>query len=559
MPSSNEMMTQEEIEALMSSVNTPSPEKNNETAKTPQPDDQATDGPMSQEEIEKFLDMIAETKETGNNEANPATGSIAETAPASTVDQPVLPPPAARNEPGSAEQAMQDIPDPNGPSATAAGEVENSTATEAVPAEATMPAPVSQTVGWFSQFAQNVTARLPFLGKNKLKQERQTGVAKAARESAAGIMPGSFKRRHVLVLTGGVMLIMVLSLATFLGFSSYKSVSRGESTLENQLNAMGISFTEDDFVKYAGRGDRQAVDLFLQAGMPVDSHRKSDGYTPLMAAASFGRLDTVRALLEQGAAVNAKNSDEGTALMLAVKYNYPEVVTALLQAGANVATRDLYGNSLTSLALINKNQQIIDALLKAGANGLAEELEKLRAADKANPGAAASAAKNASPAVSPEYLLAGRRAGYAGVGKSVESLYLNYDRSLVVFDAENRDGIPYPVVKVFANDRKAPTMILSVSVSRQGQQQTIDGIRVYDERFKTRDGIGIGSTLGDMRKAGDLNGIRQLGQSLYAVSQEAKLLFELEVSLANMPDKWLETGDMSTLPDGMKIHGILLQ
>ncbi|CUH94551.1 hypothetical protein P22_0617 [Propionispora sp. 2/2-37] len=546
MPSSNEMMTQEEIEALMSSMNHPSSEKNTEPVQAPRPDGRAADGPMSQEEIEKFLDMIADPKDAGKNAAGPVAGSTTETASAGPAGQPVSPLPDVTEEKGPASGNGEMTTETDKPPATAADAGENSAV--AVPAGGNTPVQAKPAAGWFSRFFQTLSAALPFLSRSRVKKEGQA--------SLAGVMPGSFSRSYVLALAGGVVLIMVLSLATFLGFSSYKNVSRSESPLERQLDAMGVAFTEDDFVKYAGRGDRQVVDLFLQAGMPVDSHRKSDGYTPLMAAASFGRLDMVKTLLEQGAVVNTKNSDEGTALLLAVKYNYPEVVTALLQAGANVNTRDLYGNSLTSLALIHKNRQIIDALLKAGTPGLAEELEKLRTADKAQPG---SAGKASEAAIAPEYLLDSGRAGYAGIGKTVESLYLNYDRSLVVFEAENRDGIPYPVVKVFANDRKAPAMILSVSISRQGQRQAIDGIRVYDERFQTRDGIGIGSTLGDMRKAGVLNGIKQIDQSLYAVAQEAGLLFELEVSLANMPDKWFQTGDMSTLPDGMKIHGVLLQ
>jgi ankyrin repeat protein len=79
------------------------------------------------------------------------------------------------------------------------------------------------------------------------------------------------------------------------------------------------------------------------AGMLLDAGSNPNlvtvtGESPLMAAARAGRADMVRALLEHGANVDAKENVRGqTALMWAVSQRHPEVVRALLQRGADVS------------------------------------------------------------------------------------------------------------------------------------------------------------------------------------------------------------------------------
>jgi len=57
--------------------------------------------------------------------------------------------------------------------------------------------------------------------------------------------------------------------------------------------------------------------------------------TPLMRAAAYGRLDTVRALLKRGVDVNEKDGLGFTALMLAAAEGNLEIAKALLDAGAD--------------------------------------------------------------------------------------------------------------------------------------------------------------------------------------------------------------------------------
>jgi len=54
----------------------------------------------------------------------------------------------------------------------------------------------------------------------------------------------------------------------------------------------------------------------------------------------FRRTDTVRALLEKGANVNAKGKDGMTALMNAASADYRDIVHSLLEKGADVNAKD---------------------------------------------------------------------------------------------------------------------------------------------------------------------------------------------------------------------------
>ncbi len=63
------------------------------------------------------------------------------------------------------------------------------------------------------------------------------------------------------------------------------------------------------------------------------------GHTDLMRAALEGKTEAVKALLESGADVNAKDDEGRTALMFAVTNMQTDSVKALLEHGADVNVR----------------------------------------------------------------------------------------------------------------------------------------------------------------------------------------------------------------------------
>src|SRR5579863_9342849 len=81
------------------------------------------------------------------------------------------------------------------------------------------------------------------------------------------------------------------------------------------------------------------VEVLLIAGADANTFQQ-EGQTALMTAAKAGNADAVKALLDHGAEVNAKESWRGqTALMWAAAENHPALVQLLVEKGAEVNAR----------------------------------------------------------------------------------------------------------------------------------------------------------------------------------------------------------------------------
>jgi len=78
---------------------------------------------------------------------------------------------------------------------------------------------------------------------------------------------------------------------------------------------------------------KDALLALLQAGAAVDA-RDKDGWTPLHLSAEKGHTDALLALLQAGSAVDAKDNEGRTALDIAKRYQEAEVVAMLRAAGA---------------------------------------------------------------------------------------------------------------------------------------------------------------------------------------------------------------------------------
>lgn len=81
------------------------------------------------------------------------------------------------------------------------------------------------------------------------------------------------------------------------------------------------------------KGDTDTVRALLAQGAEVNAKGKN-GFTPLILAAQNGHTDTVRVLLDAGADVNAKNEEGTTALITAAKNGHTDAMNVLLAAGA---------------------------------------------------------------------------------------------------------------------------------------------------------------------------------------------------------------------------------
>jgi ankyrin repeat protein len=98
------------------------------------------------------------------------------------------------------------------------------------------------------------------------------------------------------------------------------------------------------------------------------SEKHKEGHTDLMCAALEGRTEAVKALLQKGADVNAKDDMGRTALMFAAINAHDETVKVLLEYGADVNTRANDGATPLMLAATCGATEIVRALLNQGAD-----------------------------------------------------------------------------------------------------------------------------------------------------------------------------------------------
>ena len=92
------------------------------------------------------------------------------------------------------------------------------------------------------------------------------------------------------------------------------------------------------------------------------------GHTALMCAALDGRTAVVKALLDKGADVNARDKEGRTALMFAVINLHRDAVRVLVERGANVNARADDGGTALIFAASGGDAEIMRALLNQGAD-----------------------------------------------------------------------------------------------------------------------------------------------------------------------------------------------
>ena len=118
----------------------------------------------------------------------------------------------------------------------------------------------------------------------------------------------------------------------------------------------------------ASRGHSGIVRALIQAGAAPEA-RTADGWTPLMFAARAGSAETVSDIANAGAAVDAKNKAGETALIVAAKAGKAEAVRVLFNAGASVNAADEQGNTALAAAVsLPGRAEVVQLLLEANAD-----------------------------------------------------------------------------------------------------------------------------------------------------------------------------------------------
>lgn len=126
-----------------------------------------------------------------------------------------------------------------------------------------------------------------------------------------------------------------------------------------ELTRRGVANTAAAFLDSAGAGNLAVIQLFVQAGLSVDTASYVSSFTALQHAAWGGQLEVVKYLVERGADVNAENGGGSTALHLAAAYGQLEVVKYLVGQGAIVTATDNRGRTPRSEALVGGHPAVV--------------------------------------------------------------------------------------------------------------------------------------------------------------------------------------------------------
>lgn len=136
------------------------------------------------------------------------------------------------------------------------------------------------------------------------------------------------------------------------------------SVARQKLESMEIPFTEQAFIETSRNGNIEAMKLFLQSGININSHQNE---TPLTSTVRANNYEATKFLIENGADVNLQSYWE-TPIGLASYNGFDKIAELLLTSGADVNTLAKDGMTPLTNAIITKRPSTVELLLNNGAN-----------------------------------------------------------------------------------------------------------------------------------------------------------------------------------------------
>jgi len=356
-------------------------------------------------------------------------------------------------------------------------------------------------------------------------------------------------------LTKKIVLAIFCLLALFIGVGAllgYKlaghNIASASQTPLEKLIEMGIPFEEKTFVAYAGRGNKEIVNDFLEAGMSPNVVRVSDGWSPLMSACLYKKSDIVELLLAREATVNLQDKYGKTALMQATAMGAEDIVIMLLDHGANPNIQDNNGRTPLIEAYAKQHARISEILKNAGANsniGSTKDLILYPTTEQPT---------QTSPAnLTQENSLSVGKAGFVQIGMPLTDIQKNYPTLIV--SEKYVDGSNKTIGNIYFNNQNNPSLELELS---SGTLKLVSTISIYDAQFATDKQITTKSNVGDIRNQYTINDIKVINNSLFLVVKSIKMLFELDLNKGFIPTEWLNTGNLNSIPDNTKIKRIVI-
>jgi len=343
----------------------------------------------------------------------------------------------------------------------------------------------------------------------------------------------------------------------------------------DELAKEKIPYSEKAFFQCVGAGDRRLTAMFLDAGMNPNARRPGDDATGLHVAASYGQLAVAELLASRGGLVNARDAKGRTPLMVAAERGDVAMVDLLLKMGADINLTNYAGLSALQIAQERRQQAVVARLVRAGAQkgtasgppqaaklagaiDLASGPAKPAVPAPARQGPAAAAAPEEPPvAAGQEFLLGPGKAGAIYIGMTPNAIAQRLANARVEFGNGYLAGRDRRLAFVYLPGAAISGPSLTIGFAPNGKEPAI-GISIADPRFKTAEGLGVGSSLGDLRNVYKTLAIEYDEGSVIIAVRSQRLLFELDFGLNGIPYEWLRTGNPAALPDDVKVQRVMV-
>ena len=148
------------------------------------------------------------------------------------------------------------------------------------------------------------------------------------------------------------------------------------------------------------------------------------------------------------------------------------------------------------------------------------------------------------------------KAGAIHSGMTIDELYGAVGRENTRLVDKFAEGYFSPAIEVYSNVGGRAKVSLRVEVVAESAKFLAGRITVYDARFKTEAGIGVGSTLSDIRQAYKVDWITFGEGPLIARVEQIGMSFALDFT--NPPNDWYKTHDQTLIPGSARVTFILL-
>ena len=357
------------------------------------------------------------------------------------------------------------------------------------------------------------------------------------------------KKGILLVLS---LFILVIACSALIGYKLGTHRMEHQDPLE-KIISQGITLEEKNFVLAAARGDINIVNAFLDTGMPIDSLRPSDNWSPLMAASLYKKTDVVKLLLEKDATVNLQDKYGKTALMQASAMGAEDIVTLLLTYGADPNLQDRNGRTALMEAL-SKNQAKIAQILKAA--GADPTIQPTKTPE--NPVIPPVTPKDLTVPIVPSPIadharLSVGKAGFVQVGMPLAEVEKKYPT--LSLGQKYINGDKKTIATVYTKGPNTPSLELELSNSNS---KLVSTISISDDQFLTDKLISIKSTVGDIRNQYSITDVQIIDNIAYLNVKAMKMRFELNVTNEAVLSDWLTTGNINSIPGDVKIKRIIL-